>query len=73
MAYDHAGDCGIYNVVTVPHARRRGLGTALTALLVHEARDRGCATASLQATEMAERVYASVGFCDLGRFLEYVM
>jgi ribosomal protein S18 acetylase RimI-like enzyme len=73
MAYDHAGDCGIYNVVTVPHARRRGLGTALTALLVHEARDRGCATASLQATEVAERLYASVGFCDLGRLLEYVM
>jgi ribosomal protein S18 acetylase RimI-like enzyme len=72
MAYDHAGDCGIYNVVTVPHARRRGLGSALTALLVHEARDRGCTTASLQATEMAERLYAAVGFRDLGRFIEYV-
>ena len=72
MTYDHAGDCGIYNVVTVPHARRRGLGTALTSLLLHEARDRGCTTASLQATEMAERVYANVGFRDLGRFLEYV-
>jgi ribosomal protein S18 acetylase RimI-like enzyme len=72
LAYDHLGDCGIYNVATVPHARRRGLGTALTALLVHEARDRGCTTASLQATEMSERVYTALGFGDLGRFIEYV-
>jgi predicted GNAT family acetyltransferase len=29
-------------------------------------------TASLQSTGIAERVYASVGFRDLGRYLEYV-
>lgn len=72
MAFDHAGDCGIYNVGTLEHARRRGLGTALTALHLHDARARGCQTASLQSTEMAERLYASVGFRDLGRFLEFV-
>jgi GNAT superfamily N-acetyltransferase len=72
MAYDLDGDCGIYTVGTVGHARRRGLGTALTALLVHEARARGCATASLQSTAMAEGVYATVGFRDLGRIFEYV-
>jgi ribosomal protein S18 acetylase RimI-like enzyme len=65
------GDCGIYNVGTVEHARRRGLGTAVTAVLVHDALERGCRTASLQVTEMAERVYAAVGFRGLGRFLEY--
>jgi ribosomal protein S18 acetylase RimI-like enzyme len=72
MAFDHEGDCGIYNVGTVPAARRRGLGTALTAHAVAEARERGCTTASLQSTEMAEGIYASVGFRDLGRFDEYV-
>ena len=72
MAYDHERDCGIYNVVTLPEARRRGLGTALTALHVHQAKERGCTTASLQSTEMAERVYAAVGFRDLGRFVKYV-
>jgi ribosomal protein S18 acetylase RimI-like enzyme len=71
LAFDHDGDCGIYNVGTVERARRRGLATALTALLLHHARDRGCQTASLQATPMAERVYAAVGFRDLGRILEY--
>jgi len=72
LAYDFGGDSGIYNVGTVEKARRRGLGTALTAAQVHDARDRGCRTASLQSTEMAERVYAAVGFRDLGRILEYV-
>ena len=72
LAYDVGGDCGVYNVGTVEKARRRGLGTALTAAQVHDARDRGCRTASLQSTEMAERVYTAVGFRDLGRILEYV-
>src|SRR5262249_28296723 len=72
MAYDHDGDSGVYNVSTLEHARRRGLGTAITALLVHDARERGCVTASLQSTGMAERIYASVGFRDLGRHIEYV-
>jgi GNAT superfamily N-acetyltransferase len=72
LAYDHDGDCGIYNVVTLPDARRRGIGSALTALQLHRARERGCVTASLQSTGIAERVYASVGFRDLGRYLEYV-
>jgi ribosomal protein S18 acetylase RimI-like enzyme len=72
MAYDHNGDCGIYNVGTMAHARRRGLGTGITAVLLRDAVARGCVTASLQSTEMAERVYAAVGFQDLGRILEYV-
>ena len=72
IALDHEGDCGIYNVGTRAHARRRGLGTAVTALLAHDGAARGCRTASLQSTAMAERVYAAVGFRDLGRILEYV-
>jgi ribosomal protein S18 acetylase RimI-like enzyme len=72
MAFNHDRDCGIYNVTTLQRARRRGLGTALTALQVHDALARGCRTASLQSTPMAEGVYAAVGFRDLGRILEYV-
>ena len=72
LAYDFGGDCGIYNVGTIEKARRRGLGTALTTAQVYAARARGCRTASLQSTQMAERVYAAVGFRDLGRILEYV-
>jgi ribosomal protein S18 acetylase RimI-like enzyme len=71
IALHHAGDCGIYNVGTLAHARRRGLATALTVLHLHDARTRGCLTASLQSTPMAESVYAAVGFRDLGRILEF--
>ncbi len=71
MAFDHAGDCGVYNVSTLPPARRRGLATALTTLQLHAAVARGRRTASLQSSEMAERVYAAAGFRDLGRILEY--
>jgi GNAT superfamily N-acetyltransferase len=72
MAFDHDDDCGIYMVGTVPSARRQGLATALSARAVADARERGCTTVSLQSTEMAEGVYARVGFRDLGRFDEYV-
>jgi GNAT superfamily N-acetyltransferase len=71
IAFDHDGDCGVFNMSTVEGARRRGLGTALTARHVHDAVERGCSTASLQSTPMAERVYTAAGFRDLGRFLEY--
>jgi ribosomal protein S18 acetylase RimI-like enzyme len=72
IAWDHEGDRGIFNLGTLSDARRRGVGTALTALALHEARERGCTTASLQSTPVAEGVYASLGFADLGRYLEYV-
>ena len=71
-AFEHGGDCGIYDVITLTHARRRGLATALTTLQLHEARARGRRTASVQSTEIAEHVYAAVGFRDLGRILEFV-
>jgi ribosomal protein S18 acetylase RimI-like enzyme len=72
LAYDCDGDCGIYNVGTLEHARRRGLASALTMALLRDALARGCETASLQATPMAEHLYASIGFRSLGRILEYV-
>jgi ribosomal protein S18 acetylase RimI-like enzyme len=71
MAFERDGDCGIYNVGTLEHARRRGLATSLTTVLAYRALARGCLTASLQSTPAAERVYARVGFRDLGRILEY--
>jgi ribosomal protein S18 acetylase RimI-like enzyme len=71
LAFDFNGDRGIYNVGTVERARRRGLGTALTAVLLHDARARGCTTATLQSTAAAERIYAALGFRDLGRIFEY--
>jgi GNAT superfamily N-acetyltransferase len=72
LTCDYDGDCGVFNMFTLEAARRRGLGSALRARYVHDALERGCSTASLQSTPLAERVYKAVGFRDLGRFLEYV-
>jgi ribosomal protein S18 acetylase RimI-like enzyme len=71
LAHEAGGDCGIYNISTLPAVRRRGLATAVTAGLVQAARSRGCTTASLQASPMAEGLYTRLGFRDLGRILEY--
>lgn len=72
MAFDSGGDCGIFNVTTLEHARRRGLGTSLTLCHLYAARDRGCSTSTLQSSPIAEGIYAAIGFRDLGRFFEYV-
>jgi ribosomal protein S18 acetylase RimI-like enzyme len=37
MAFDHDGDCGVFNMGTLEAARGRGLGTALTARHLHDA------------------------------------
>lgn len=72
IAFDHDGDCGIFNMGTLEPFRRRGLATALLWRHLEDAIGRGCSTASLQSTPMAEGVYTAVGFHDLGRFFEYV-
>jgi GNAT superfamily N-acetyltransferase len=72
VSFDHHDDCLIYSLMTSEAARRRGIGTAVAAALLADAAGRGCVTASVQSTPMAEGVYAAAGFRSLGRFLEYV-
>jgi GNAT superfamily N-acetyltransferase len=71
VAFDHAGDCSLQMVGTVARLRRRGLATALVRHAVRQAWARGCTSASLQATPLAEGVYAAVGFRPLGRYVEW--
>ena len=61
-------DTGSGLLMTAAHTKpvRRAKALRIPRFILH-ARSR--ATASLQSTEMAERLYAAVGFCDLGRFL----
>jgi GNAT superfamily N-acetyltransferase len=65
-AHDHDGDCSIVLVATIPEARGRGLAARLLAHALHEARERGCTTTSLQATKMGQSVYSRLGYRDLG-------
>jgi GNAT superfamily N-acetyltransferase len=53
---------GIYAVGTVPAARRRGVGTALTWPTVAAGRAWGCDTAVLQASDMGFPIYSAMGF-----------
>src|SRR5919109_5599149 len=63
---DHDGDCWIGCVATLPEMRGRGLATSLLAHALAEARERGCLTASLQATRLGKPVYERIGHRDLG-------
>lgn len=67
-----ADDINVSFVATAPAARRRGLATALVGAALDDARADGFVSASLQATPMAERVYARLGFRPVGRWQEWV-
>jgi ribosomal protein S18 acetylase RimI-like enzyme len=53
---------GIYNIATVPDARRRGYGTAMTERIIHDGARDGCDVAVLQASEAGKPVYERMGF-----------
>jgi GNAT superfamily N-acetyltransferase len=65
-AVDVDGDAGIYWVGTLPEARGRGVASGLMRQAVLDARQRGCATTSLQATAMGRPVYRRLGYRELG-------
>lgn len=57
----------IVGVATLPVARRRGVGAAVTRLLAEDARARGCTAVFLSAgDDDVARVYERVGFCRVG-------
>ena len=64
--HDLDGDCCVLFVATVPAARGRGLARKLLTYALHDARDRGVTTTSLQATKMGYPIYARLGYRDLG-------
>src|SRR5579862_5927507 len=63
---------GIYNVATLPHVRRRGLGALLTAHAARDARSRGASVAVLQSSEAGLRVYRALGFREHGSFEQFI-
>jgi ribosomal protein S18 acetylase RimI-like enzyme len=62
-----AGVAGIYNVATLPEARGKGAGTAVTLAPLLEARQMGYRAGILQSSEMGFNVYRRLGFQKLGQ------
>ena len=58
----HAGVAGVYGIATIPEARRRGVGAAMTLAPLREARRRGYRVGVLSPSEMGLGVYQRLGF-----------
>lgn len=61
--YESDRVAGIFFVATIPSARRRGYGAALTWAALDAARRGGADTGFLQASAMGRPVYERMGFC----------
>lgn len=66
MIHDVGDDACVTFVATVPDARGRGLATHLLKQALHEAKERGQHTTTLQASKPGQGIYAAIGFRPLG-------
>lgn len=64
--------CGIYGVGTVPDARRRGIGTAMTWAAAACARVWDSSAVVLQASEMGFSAYSRMGFATVVRYAVFL-
>jgi len=62
---------GVYSIATIPSARRRGYGAAMTARVVTDGLAAGCTAAALQASEQGRPIYERLGFRTVVSYVAY--
>ena len=67
-----AGVASIWHVGTAPHARRQGVGAAMTIAPLRDATALGYRAAVLHASDAGLSVYRKLGFREYGRIAQYV-
>jgi len=70
--FSHGGVAGLYNIVTLPEARRRGVAEAMTGRALIRGRELGDKISILQATDAGALVYSKMGFREYNTFDLYV-
>jgi ribosomal protein S18 acetylase RimI-like enzyme len=65
------GVAGLYNISTLASVRGRGIGSAMTAAPLRDARAEGLPTAILQAAPGGVSIYRRLGFTRFGEIAEY--
>lgn len=72
MVFFAEGVAGLYFVATLPEARNRGIGFAITQKPLKVAREMGYRVGTLQASKMGEPVYRHMGFKEYCRISTYM-
>ena len=70
--YLGAGVAGIYNVATLPEARGKGVGSAVSYAPLRAAQEAGYQIGTLQASRLGYGVYRRLGFKEICTFNLYV-
>lgn len=68
----HGGAAMVHGVATLPRARRRGIGSAVTLRALQLARDAGATVGVLQASSMGQGPYRRLGFEHIASYGRYV-
>ena len=73
LTIDNQNVASVYDVSTVPSARRKGIASAMTHCALLNARKWGCSLAVLQSSEEAYELYKKLGFREYCIFERYML